>query len=465
MAISFIAGTFVYLRCLRPPMSPEIPPGPKTWTFIDRLRVTFLPPAQLLGEYARTYGDTFRVVIPEEAVTFTGDPNLIREVYTANPDAFDPRGVEITSPIFGSTSLPVSTGARHKRDRKLLAPPFQSGTMRNYAATMADIARKALASLSRGQTFSLLDVSQSMALDVILRIVYGVEDQREQQRTRATVLELIHSLSPLVLLFSWLRRDFGGYGPWARLVRAGDALESLVAQQIQAKRASSEEGDDIMSLLIRAKDEDGDSLSDVEIAQQLRAILFAGHETTAMSIAMLVDMLHKDSALLERALAEVDALGPECDPAELAALPFLGAACHEALRMFPPVVDVGRVLREPMTLGKYRFDRREAIVPSPILLHNREDLYPEPQRFRPDRFLNKKPSPFEFIGFGGGARRCLGAAFALYEMKILVGTMLREGRFESKTTTSLAHVRRGITLGPRGDVPMRFVGPRTIASR
>ena len=462
------AGTFSTGACPRHevPLStnqtPQYAPGPKTWTFIDRLRVTFLPPADLLGQLAKTYGPTFRVSIPEETVTFTGDPTLIREIYTANPDVFDPRGVEITAPVFGSTSLPVSTGSRHKRDRKLLSPPFQSGTMRNYAATIADITQKTLASISPGQTFSLLDVFQSMALDVILRVVYGVEEQHERERTRATVLELIHSLNPLILIFSWLRRDFGGLGPWARLVRAGDALESLVVDQIRKKRARTEPGDDIMSLLIRAKDEDGDTLSDLEIAQQLRAILFAGHETTAVSIAMLVDMLHKDAALLERAQKEIETLGPDADPADFATLPFLGAACHEALRMFPPVVDVGRVFRESMTLGPYRFERGEAIVPSPLLLHNREDLYPEPQTFRPDRFLNKKPSPFEFIGFGGGARRCLGAAFALFEMKVIVGTMLRQGRFESQTTKSLAHIRRGITLGPRGNVPMRYVGQKNV---
>ncbi|HRI63279.1 MAG TPA: cytochrome P450 [Polyangium sp.] len=449
---------------MSPNQNAQLPPGPAKFTFIDRLRFTFLPPADLLAQLARTYGDTFRVAIPEEAVTFTGDPALIKEIYTADPDAFDPRGVELTAPIFGLTSLPVSTGQRHKRDRKLLSPPFQSGTMRNYATTIADIARKSMRRLSPGQTFSLLEVSQSAALDVILRVVYGVEDPREQERTRETVLELIHSLNPLVLLFSWLRHDFGGRGPWARLVRAGHALESLVGQQIRAKRAADHTGDDIMSLLIRAKDEDGYSLSDLEIAQQLRAILFAGHETTAMSIAMLVDMLHKDGSLLDQAHAEVDALGPNCEPAELAALPFLGAACHEALRLFPPVVDVGRVLRQTMTLGKYRFNCGEALVPSPLLLHNREDLYPEPKRFRPDRFLNKKPSPFEFIGFGGGARRCLGAAFALFEMKVIVGTWLREGRFQSQTTESLAHIRRGITLGPRGNVPMLFLGPRTVTA-
>jgi cytochrome P450 family 110 len=437
-----------------------VPPGPRSFTFVDRMRGSFSPPTPLLMRYAKTYGDTFRIVMPEETVTFTSDPAVIRDIYTADPDAFDPRGVELTAPVFGLTSLPVSTGSRHKRDRKLLSPPFQSGTMRNYGVAIADIARSTVASLQPGQSFSLLDAAQSMALDVILRVVYGVEDEAELQRTRDTVLELIHSLNPLVLIFSFLRHDFGGHGPWARMVRAGDALESLVVEQIRAKRAAKHAGHDIMSLLIRAKDEDGDSLSDVEIAQQLRAILFAGHETTAMSIAMLVDILHREPALFERAIAEVDSLGRDCEPAELASLPFLGAACHEILRMFPPVVDVGRVLRESMTLGKYRINRGETIVASPLLLHHREDLYPEPDRFSPDRFLGKKFSPFEFIGFGGGARRCLGAAFALFEMKVIVGTMLREGRFWSQTVEPVAHIRRGITLGPKGSVPMVFVGRR-----
>jgi cytochrome P450 family 110 len=437
------------------------PPGPrKNLTLLDRLRFGFFPPAQMLQEYVNEYGYTFRVVDPEGCTTFTADPAFIREVYTASPEAFDPRGVDITAPVFGSTSLPVSTGLRHKRDRKLLSPPFQSGTMRNYGRSIATIAKNWVETLRSGQTFSLLDATQAMALDVILRVVYGVSEGPEMQRSRQTVLDLIHALNPLLLVIPWLRQEFGGRGPWARLVRAGDALESLVGSQIRAKRLASENGEDIMSLLLRAKDEDGYSLSDLEIAQQLRAILFAGHETTAVSLAMLVDMLHRHPDLLEQARNEVDSLGPDCEPAELANLPFLGAACHEALRMFPPVVDVGRVCRESMTLGNYRFDQGESIVPSPLMLHNRADLYPEPHRFRPERFLNKKPSPFEFIAFGGGARRCLGAAFALYEMKIIAGTLLQLGRFAPQSSDSRVHVRRGITLGPRGSVPTKYLGKR-----
>lgn len=441
------------------------PPGPrKNLTLMDRIRFGFFPPAQVLQEYVNQYGNTFRVVAAEGTTTFTADPALIREVYTANPDVFEQRGVDITTPVFGSTSLPVSSGARHKRDRKLLSPPFQSGTMRNYGRVIAEIAREWLETLRSGQTFSMLDGTQSMALDVILRVVYGVSEGPEMQQSRQTILDLIHALNPIVLVFPALRRDFGGRGPWAKLLRAGDALESLVGSQIRAKRIANENGEDIMSLLLRAKDEDGYSLSNLEIAQQLRAILFAGHETTAISLAMVLDMLHRHPDLLEQARNEVDSLGQNCEPAELANLPFLGAACHEALRMYPPVVDVGRVCRESLTLGHYRFDIGEAIVPSPLLLHNRADLYPEPHRFRPERFLNKKPSPFEFIAFGGGNRRCLGAAFALYEMKIIVGTLLQHARFAALSSNTQAHVRRGITLGPRGNVPTKYLGKRMTRS-
>lgn len=446
------------------PSHPCLPPGPRSLTWGDRLRFSFMPPGPLLARFAERYGDPFRIVTPEESVTFTGDPALIRDVYTADPDVFDPRGVDVTAPIFGSTSIPVSTGARHKRDRKLLSPPFQAGAMRAYGSTIAEITRSRMASFEPGRPFSMLEATQSMALDVIIRVVYGVEEEAELQKTRATVLELIHSLNPLVLVFPWLRRSFGGYGPWARLVRAGEALESMVVAQTRTKRAAKTEGTDILTVLTRVRDEHGDTLTDMEIAEQLRAILFAGHETTAVAIAALVDSLHRDRALLSRVQAEVDALGPYADPDALASLPFLEAACYEALRMHPPVVDPGRVVRSPITLGGYRFPRGEAIVPSPLLLHRREDLYPAPEQFRPERFLGKKPSPFEFIAFGGGARRCLGAAFALFEMKVIVGTLLREARLRPVSAAPIEQIRRGITLGPRGTVPMVLEGKRAPRS-
>lgn len=444
-------------------IQPDLPPGPKTLSLIERARMTLMPPMPVYAALAAKYGPTIRTITPEGPVTITAEPELIRAIYTADPDAFEQRGADVTGPIFGSTSLPVSSGARHKRDRKLVSPPFQAGAMRAYGASIAEITRATIASWTPGERFSLLEATQSMALDVIIRVVYGIKNRAEIERTRATVLELIDSLNPVVLLFPWLRQSFGGHGPWARLERAGEALERLLIEQIRERRAAPLEGSNILSVLVRARDDDGSAMSDKETAEQLRAILFAGHETTATALAALVDLLHHYPSTLERVRAELDGLGSDPDPDALASLPFLDAACYEALRLYSPVVDVGRVVRSPMTLGRYRFPAGEAIVPSPLLLHRRPDLYPEPDTFRPERFLGKKPSPFEFIAFGGGARRCVGAAFALYEMKVIVGTILRDTYLLPMSAKPLEHIRRGITLGPKGNVPMVYLEARRSA--
>jgi len=334
---------------------PPPPPGPNELRVIDRVRLTFSPPGPVYAEFVEKYGPTFRVRTTDGPTTITGDPEVIRAIYTADPDSFVQRGVELTSPVFGSTSLPVSSGTRHKRDRKLVSPAFQAGTTRGYAKAIQDITRSTMAQWRPGQSLSMLDVTQSIALDIIIRVVYGVEDKAEAATTRATVLELIHALTPVIFLFPWIRNDFGGFGPWSRLVRAGDALEVTLTEQIRRRRAALAEGNDILSLLVRARDENGEAMTDKEVAEQLRALLFAGHETTATALAMLIDTLHRHPSALERVREELSRLGPDPEPEALASLPFLESTCYETLRLYSPVVEVGRILRVPMTLGPYSF--------------------------------------------------------------------------------------------------------------
>jgi cytochrome P450 len=326
--------------------------------------------------------------------------------------------------------------------------------MRAYGPAIAEAARAAAARWAPGRRFSMLSSTQEIALDVIVRVVFGVEGEGQARRMKAAVLDLIDALNPLILLFMWLRHDFGGIGPWARFQRAKAALDALLIDQIRARRASGEARPDILDLLVRVRDEDGEGLSDIELVEQLRALLFAGHETTATVLASALFEIHREPRILERVVSEIDALGPSPEPDALASLPYLEAICYEALRMYPPVVDVGRVTRGPFALGRYMVPAGEAIVPSPLMLHWREDLYPDPDRFKPERFLDWKPSPFEFIAFGGGARRCLGAAFAMYEMKVALGTILAENKLRCAADTPLEHVRRGLTMGPQGGVPM-----------
>lgn len=449
----------------------ELPPGPKSIGVIDFFRSAFVSPAPVFKRLAAEYGDTFRVPTEQGPVTFTGDPDVIRAVYTMEPGSFTMRAVEVASPVFGYSSVIVTAGEKHRRDRRLLTPPFNAGAMRAYGPAIAEAARAAAARWAPGRRFSMLESTQEIALDVIVRVVFGVEGENQARRMKAAVLGLIDALNPLILFFLWLRRDFGGIGPWARFQRAVTALDGLLLAQIQARRASEEVRPDILDLLVRARDEDGGGLADIELVEQLRALLFAGHETTATALASALFEIHSDPRILPRVVAEIDALGPNPEPDALASLPYLEAICYEALRMYPPVVDVGRVTRAPYALGRYTVPAGEAIVPSPIMVHSREDLYPEPERFKPERFLDWKPGPFEYIPFGGGARRCLGAAFAMYEMKVALGTVLSENRLRcAADTTTLEHIRRGLTMGPRGGVPMvletrRRVRGATAAAR
>ncbi|HZF55703.1 MAG TPA: cytochrome P450 [Polyangiaceae bacterium] len=443
----------------------NLPPGPPSIDPISYMKAVFLEPGPVLRKVAAQYGDPLRTVTANGPLTITGHPEAIRDIYTADPDVFQAYAVQVAEPVFGTTSLPVSVGARHRRDRKLLTPPFNAGSMRAYGATIAEAAEEAARRWEPGRRFSMLETTQDIALDVIIRVVFGVEGRERVEQVRAAVLRLIESLSPLIFVVLWTRRDFGGLGPWARYKRAIAAHDDLLLSEIQRRREVAETRNDILSLMLRSRYDDGSAMSEIEIVEQLRGLLFAGHETTAVTLACAFHWLHREPEVLGKLLCELEGLGEDAEADALASLPYLEAVCQEALRMNPPVVDTGRSVREPFKLMGYTIPAGEGINPSPLLLHMREDLYPEPERFRPARFLERKFSPFEYIPFGGGARRCLGAAFAMYEMKIALGTILRRYRLRSVGGKRIAFVRRGLTLGPRGGVPMMMVERRPAANK
>ncbi|HVK70265.1 MAG TPA: cytochrome P450 [Polyangium sp.] len=440
-----------------------LPPGPGNLGLFDTLRSTFASPAPVIRRLAAEHGDPFRVLTFNGPITFVGHPEAIRAIYTADPETFEPFGVEVTEPIFGRTSVVVSTGTRHRRDRKLLAAPFAPVAAKSYATVVADVAREAASQWTPCQPFSMVEATQSIALDIVIRVVFGVRDEARIHDVRAAVLDLIHAVNPLILIMPAIRRPFGGVGPWARMLRATAALDALLAEEIRALRASGEERADVLGLILKARYEGGDGLGDQEILDQLRALLFAGHETTAVTLAWAFYWLHREPDTLARLLVEIDALGPEPPLEKLLGLPYLDAVCLETLRIAPPVVSVGRVPRKTFALLGYTFPPGEPLVPSPLLVHTREELYPEPERFRPTRFLERDFSPFEFIPFGGGGRRCLGATLAMVEMKITLAILLREYQLRLAGVAPVEHVQRGLTMGPRGRVPMMLEGRRPAA--
>jgi cytochrome P450 len=439
----------------------RLPPGPKRLGPIECFQGGAIPSFARIEQLGEIYGDTFRLPYRSGAITLTGNPEAIRSLYTADPDGFEVWGGNATEPVFGTGSLVVASGPRHRADRRLLSPHFSASWVENYSETIAAIARSAAARWVAGRRFSMLRAAQEITLEVIMRLIFGVQGEERVRRTRAAVLELIESTSPLLVALPMLRRNFGGIGPWARSRRAVCALNALLSEQIRERTGPPEERQDILSRLLSARYDDGSAMEQSVILDQLRGLLFAGHDTTAMTLTWALVRLHREPRALAELLAELDRLGPAPAAQTFTTLPFLDAVCCEVLRLHPPVVDVARIVRRPFRLLDFVIPAGEAIRATLPLLHMREDLYPGPARFRPERFLERKFSPFEFIPFGGGPRRCLGAAFAMHEMKIVLGTILQRYVLRLAGRTPATSVRRGLTMGPGDDVPMVVCGMRT----
>lgn len=435
-------------------------PGPGYFNPIS-FAGSLVDPTDLMLAMRSKYGDTFRLPTIFGPVVVTGDPDAIRDIFTADPDSFVPYQTESTAPVFGETSLANVSGARHRRDRKLLMPPFHGARMRAYSGAMAESAARATGQWTEGAPFKMIDTTQEISLDIILRTVFGFEhDSAEGKAVREAVIRYVGSLRPTFLFMPWMRRDFFGLSAWARFKKTRDHLDSLLYAAMAERRREGAERDDILSLMMKARHDDGSAMSEKELRDQLISLLFAGHETTAMALAWALYWLHREPGELERALAEIDALGPSPDPEAFAGLPFLDAVCQETLRIHPIAPEIPRLLARPLKVRDWMLPAGTAIVVSVILVHRREDLYPEPERFLPSRFLDRKMTPFEHVPFGGGARRCLGAAFAQHEMKIVLGTILRSRRLRPASSDRVKPVRRGFTMGPRGGVPMIYEGPR-----
>jgi cytochrome P450 len=440
---------------MKPPL-----PGPRYFNPFWLVR-SLLNPTDFMLRTRERYGDTFRLPTVLGPAVVTGDPEGVRAIFSADADTFVPYRPDVIAPLAGETSLMLVSGARHKRDRKLLSPPFQGARMRAYGAIMAESARRAVAAWTSGVPFEMLDTTQGISLDVILQAVMGLDHASPHgQAVRQAILRFMGSLRPQLIFLRWLRRDFFGYGAWARFKEAREHLDSLLYATMAERRREPAERDDILSLMMNARYEDGGTMSDAELRDELITLLSAGHETTAVALAWAFYWLHRDPDELGRVLAELDALGPSADADAIAALPYLNAVCQEALRIHPILPEVLRTLAKPLQLLDWTLPAGTDVVASAIMLHHREDLYPEPTRFRPSRFLERKFTPFEHIPFGGGARRCIGAAFALYEMKIVLATILRSHRLRLLSAAKVSPVRRGATMGPSDGIPMICEGAR-----
>jgi cytochrome P450 len=373
------------------------------------------------------------------------DPEAVKEVFTAPAEvAPSATGSSPIAGVLGPSSVIVLTGAEHMRQRKLLLPPFHGERMREYEQVMVQATQADMAGWELGRGMRLAPHTRAITLEVILRAVFGVEAEQMAQM-REAIGGLLEPMSGLTLLMFALRRATSERPPGA-MGRALDRLDAVIHEEIERHRARGdiEERTDILSLLMQARDEEGERMTEGELRDELVSLLLAGHETTATSVAWAVERLVRHEEKLERLIAEVDEHGRAGDE-------YMTAVVNETLRVRPVVPIVVRLLQKELEVGGYRLPAGTLVAPNIYLTNRNGRVYENPREFLPERFLQNAPDTFSWIPFGGGIRRCIGASFAQVEMKLILGTMLSElrPRLAGGRRSSGEWVRRrAITLVP-----------------
>jgi cytochrome P450 len=365
-------------------------------------------PYPFLDELGKTYGDTFSLRLLDLKLAVFANPDDVKEIFADSGDELEAGRFNRTlAPLLGDRSVLMVDGRAHIRKRKLLLPPFHGERMQAYGQAMLDASDEAIDAFPHGVPFSLHTPMQDITLRVIIRTIFGFTGPREEQMVRATKPVLEHGSWPGLLL-PFMQVDLGRVSPYGRFLRAVNVADDLLYAEIARRRASGVRGEDILSLLLDARDEDGQPMSDQELRDELVTLLVAGHETTATALtwAMRWLLAGGDAPELLRDLGgELRALGPDPTPAAIARCELLDATVREALRLVPVIPLVGRVLATDRRVGDWDLPKGTIAVCSIYLAQRRPEAYPNPDRFDPRRFLGKKFAPQEFFPFGGGVRR------------------------------------------------------------
>ena len=421
--------------------------GPRRPALAQMLHYAFRPEEAVQRNIVR-YGEAHWMKSFQGRVFATASPEHAKRIFAADPDTFSTFAAHSLSGIFGARSVLVTHGAEHRRQRKLLTPPLHGPRLRAFGEQMRELAVQHVARLTPDQRFLGHELTTEYTLDVILRTVFGVEAGSE---LRGILLGMLDGFPPLAVFAPRLQRRW--FPPFRRYLDARDAFDAAVTRLMAERRREGRGRADVLTLLLDAKYDDGAPMDDAEIRQQLLTLLIAGHETTAITLAWVLDHVLRRPEILARLLEELRGQG---DPDALAKLPYLGAVIDETMRISPVVTDAPRITRVPFEVAP------DLVLPpgTPVIvliegIHRDPSIYPDPSRFRPERFLERRPAPTEFLPFGGGHRRCLGAAFSEHEARIFLATLLTRVELEVVSPTPSRRVRRNVTMGPDDGVPLR----------
>lgn len=436
----------------------KLPPGPGFFATFNFVRNPYI----FLDDCARRYGDWFTLRVPGVApFVFTRDPNAVREIFQGDPAIFHAgKANRPLGAFMGERSLLFLDGPAHLHDRRLILPAFHGERMKSYADTMRSIADAEIDRWPIGQPFPIHPAMRSITFEVIMRTVFGLQDGPVASSIRETVQKLFAlyaSRAGTLFALKAAQIDLGPWSPWGKAVRLHREFTSLLFDEIRRRReAKSETRDDVLSMLLEARDENGAPLDDDALRDEMLTLLLAGHETTAASLSWVINRLIANPDVATRAREEVKSVtGGEPVRAEHAnKLRYLDAVINETMRLDPVIPNAGRELQAPVTIAGRELPAGVVLAPCIYLTHRRPDIWPEPTKFDPDRFMTGRIDPYTFFPFGGGTRRCIGAAFATYQMKIVLAEVLRRAELKPVAGYTARIERRSIALAPSEGLPV-----------
>ena len=420
-----------------------LPPGPSapSWLQTTRWWTRSVP---MMEDCRARFGKRFTIkLLGTPPFVLLCDPAEIKQVFTAPPEVLHPgEGARILQPVVGSFSLILLDEDAHLSQRRLMLPAFHGEQIARLIGVMAQVAGDEVDRWPRDEPIALHARLQALTLEIILRTVFGLDEGARLDRLRALLTDVLAIGTSPVSLLPPLQRDLGPRTPWGRFVRARDQVDAELYALIDERRAGAAKRDDVLALLLAARHEDGSPMSAAELRDELMTLLVAGHETTASQLAFAFERLVRTPAVLERLTSEVASGDGD---------PYLTATVQEALRRRPVLpLAAPRLVVQPIEVGEVRYEPGVCLAACAYLVHHDEEIYPEPYAFRPERFLEQSPGTYTWIPFGGGRRRCLGAAFATAEMKVVLRAVLERARPRVAGDGRLeVSRRRSITLSPR----------------
>lgn len=432
------------------PNSLKIPSFLQTFQF-------FKDPTGFLDKLAQKYPDIFSgTFFGGQPSVFIHHPQAIEELFSNEKQKFNVCGNKSVQALIGKYAINTLVAEEHRRQRKLLMPPFHGERMRTYGEMIGNLTKEVMSRQPLNETFSAHAMMKEISLEVMLKVVFGLYSGKRYERLKHLLPLMLKLLASPLVFFPFLQQDLGAWSPWGKFVRVRQEIEDLLYAEFAERRAETDaKRTDILSLLMEAKDEDGQSMTDEELRDELITMLMGGHETTVSGMTWSLYWTHQKPEIAEKLRQELKSLGNHPEPMTIFKLPYLTAVCNESLRYYHPgLVIFPREVKETVEILGHSLEPDTKVIACTYLLHHREDIYPQHKEFRPERFLEKKYSTYEFLPFGNGLRRCVGEALAIFEMKIVFATIMSNYKLSLEECEPVRAKFHGFTLGPATEVKM-----------